>query len=72
MHIHDRRMVDEPCMRKGFLENRRIQWLATHVFWWMVTFYMDFNNVYVLQVQEEDQLNEEDQRSWKIKDEDKG
>jgi hypothetical protein len=48
MKTCDGRMVDEPCTRKGFLENRWIQrWLATHVFQWMVIFYMDFNNVYV-------------------------
>jgi hypothetical protein len=37
MKTHDGRMVDEPCTRKSFLENRWIQWLVTHVFWWMDT-----------------------------------
>jgi hypothetical protein len=37
MQTHDGRMVDEPCTRKSFLENRRIHGLATHVLWWMAT-----------------------------------
>lgn len=37
MRTRDGRMVDEPCTRRSFLENRRMQRLATHAFRWMAT-----------------------------------
>lgn len=42
MKTYDRRMVDEPCNRKGFLENREIQQPTAHVFWWIVIFLYGF------------------------------
>jgi len=70
MHIHDGRMVDEPCTRKHFLEKWRIQRLETQVFWWMDTLLYILQQAFfmIVGMRRSWKKNEEYQRSKKTED----
>jgi hypothetical protein len=74
MYICDGIMVDEPCTRKSFQENRWIQQLETHVFWWMITFLYGLQQCLMFaskRGRRSMRKMEEDQILWKTEDEDK-